>query len=126
MIPLAPSAILEQEFVARMFECGTHDEKGQRKKGNNKNKQKGPEHFHVTWTATQVQYAPTTAFRTGGPTRTVLGQIPGPTLHSQAGSPYRWEPVRFDRLPIKPVRSGSGLGRYQTGPNSKFKFEFKK
>ena len=23
-------------------------------------------------------------------------------------------------------RSGSGLGRYQTGPNSKFKFEFKK
>ena len=22
--------------------------------------------------------------------------------------------------------SGSGLGRYQTGPNSKFKFEFKK
>ena len=32
------------------------------------------------------------------------------------GSPYRWEPVR----------SGSGLGRYQTGPNSKFKFEFKK
>ena len=25
-----------------------------------------------------------------------------------------------------PVRSGSGLGRYQTGPNSKFKFKFKK
>jgi len=42
------------------------------------------------------------------------------------GSPNRWEPVRFDRLPVKPVRSGSGLGRYQTGPNSKFKFEFKK
>ena len=42
------------------------------------------------------------------------------------GSPYRWEPVRFDRLPVKPVRSGSGLGRYQTGPNSKFKFEFQK
>src|SRR6185437_1298369 len=38
----------------------------------------------------------------------------------------RWEPVRFDRLPVKSVRSGSGLGRYQTGPNSKFKFEFKK
>ena len=42
------------------------------------------------------------------------------------GSPNRWEPVRFDRLPVKPVRSGSGLGRYQTGTNSKFKFEFKK
>ena len=42
------------------------------------------------------------------------------------GSPNRWEPVRFDRLPIKPIRPGSGLGRYQTGPNSKFKFEFKK
>ena len=28
--------------------------------------------------------------------------------------------------PVKPVRAGSGLGRYQTGPNSKFKFEFKK
>ena len=26
----------------------------------------------------------------------------------------------------KPVRPGFGLGRYQTGPNSKFKFEFKK
>ena len=26
----------------------------------------------------------------------------------------------------KPVRPGYGLGRYQTGPNSKFKFEFKK
>ena len=25
-----------------------------------------------------------------------------------------------------PVRPGSGLGRYQTDPNSKFKFEFKK
>jgi len=39
-------------------------------------------------------------------------------------------------VPVKPVRSGSGLGRfgqtgsglgrYQTGPNSKFEFEFKK
>jgi hypothetical protein len=28
--------------------------------------------------------------------------------------------------PVKPVRPGFGLGRYQTGPNSKFKFEFKK
>ena len=27
---------------------------------------------------------------------------------------------------VKPVRPGSGLGRYQTGPNSKFKFEFEK
>ena len=44
----------------------------------------------------------------------------------EQGSPYRWEPVRFDRLPVKPVRSGSGLGRYQTGPNSKFKFKFQK
>ena len=42
------------------------------------------------------------------------------------GSPYRWEPVRFDRLPVKPVPSGFGLGRYKTGPNSKFKFKFKK
>ena len=42
------------------------------------------------------------------------------------GSPNRWEPVQFDRLPVKPVRPGSGLGRYQTGPNSKFKFEFQK
>jgi len=42
------------------------------------------------------------------------------------GSPNLWEPVRFDRLPVKPVRPGSGLGRYQIGPNSKFKFEFKK
>ena len=32
------------------------------------------------------------------------------------GLQNRWEPVR----------SGFGLGRYQTGPNSKFKFEFKK
>ena len=44
----------------------------------------------------------------------------------QQGSPNRWEPVRFDRLPVKPVRPGSSLVRYQTGPNSKFKFEFKK
>ena len=28
--------------------------------------------------------------------------------------------------PVKPVRAGSGFGRYPTGPNSKFKFEFKK
>ena len=36
------------------------------------------------------------------------------------------KPVRFYRLPVKPVRPGFGLGRYQTSPNSKFKFEFKK
>ena len=35
--------------------------------------------------------------------------------HSKQGSPNRWEPVRFDRLPVKSVRPGSGLGRYQTG-----------
>ena len=46
--------------------------------------------------------------------------------HSKQGSPNWWEPVRFDRLPVKPVRSGSGSGRYPTGQNSNFKFEFKK
>ena len=30
------------------------------------------------------------------------------------------------RLPVKPVRPGSGLNRYQIGTNSKFKFKFKK
>ena len=45
---------------------------------------------------------------------------------SKQGSPNQWEPVRFDRLPAKPVRLGSGLDRYQTGPNLKFKFKFKK
>ena len=44
-------------------------------------------------------------------------------VHSRAGLT---KPVRFDRLPVKPVRPGYGLGRYQTGPNSKFKFELKK
>ena len=34
--------------------------------------------------------------------------------------------IEFDRLPVKPARSGSGLGRYQIGPNSKFKFKLKK
>ena len=32
----------------------------------------------------------------------------------------------WSRLPVKSVRPGFDLGRYQTGPNSKFKFEFKK
>ena len=36
------------------------------------------------------------------------------------------KPVRTGPLSVKPVRPGSGLGRYQTGQNSKFKFEFKK
>ena len=35
-------------------------------------------------------------------------------------------PVRKPRLPVKPVRTRSGLGRFQTVPNLKFKFEFKK
>ena len=47
-------------------------------------------------------------------------------MRGHQGSPYHWEPVRFDRLLVKPVRPGFGLGRYQTGPNSKFKFKFKK
>ena len=34
------------------------------------------------------------------------------------------KPVRFDRL--QSVRPGFGFDRYQIGPNSKFKFEFKK
>ena len=45
---------------------------------------------------------------------------------AQQGSPNRWEPVQFNRLPVKPVRPGSGLVRFETGSNSKFKFEFKK
>ena len=44
----------------------------------------------------------------------------------EQGSPDRWEPVRFDRLLVKPVRPGFGLDRYRIGPNSKFKFKFKK
>ena len=48
------------------------------------------------------------------------------TSSQKQGLPNRWEPVRFDRLSVKPVRSGFGLGRYQISPNSKFKFEFKK
>ena len=49
-----------------------------------------------------------------------LRMLPGP------GFTKRWEPVQFDQLPVKPVRPGFGLGRYETGPNSKFNFEFKK
>ena len=33
------------------------------------------------------------------------------------GSPNWWEPVQFDRLPVKSVRPGSDLDRYQTGLN---------
>ena len=47
-------------------------------------------------------------------------------IEIEPGSPNRWELVRFDRLPVKPVRTGSGFGRYLTGQNSKFKFKFKK
>ena len=50
----------------------------------------------------------------------------GKESNQKQGLQNRWELVWFDRLSVKPVRSGSGLGRYQTGPNSKFKFEFKK
>ena len=46
-------------------------------------------------------------------------------IHIQ-GLQNQWEPVWFDRLPVKPVRAGSGLDRYETDPNSKFKFELKK
>ena len=42
------------------------------------------------------------------------------------GFKSRPEPVRKPRLPVKPVRTGSGSGRFQTGPNSKFKFKFQK
>ena len=52
--------------------------------------------------------------------------VRGRVLRPDHGSPNRWQPVQFDRLPVKPVRPGLDLGRYQTGPNSKFKFEFKK
>ena len=50
-----------------------------------------------------------------------LPAAPNPTHHPRA-------PPRGAPHPgfTKPVRAGSGLGRYQTGPNSKFKFEFKK
>ena len=53
-------------------------------------------------------------------------------MDGEAGRPHqlplpnRWEPVRFDQLPVKSVRPGYGLGRYQIGSNSKFKFKFKK
>ena len=33
---------------------------------------------------------------------------------------------RANRFGPVTVRAGYGLGRYQTGPNSKFKFEFRK
>ena len=47
-------------------------------------------------------------------------------LHQVQGYPNRWEPVWFDRLPVKPDRPGSGSDRYETGQYSKFKFEIKK
>ena len=36
----------------------------------------------------------------------------GNVLGRKLGSPNRWKPVRFDRLPVKLVRPGSGLDRY--------------
>jgi len=73
-------------------------------------------------------------FRTSEDCKNHRGHCGRPeALASGAGSPYWWEPVRFDRLPVtgyrlpvKPVRSGFGLDRYQTDPNLKFKFELKK
>jgi len=47
-----------------------------------------------------------------------LAELEGATLYGGQGSSNRWEPVWFDRLPVKSVRPG--------GPNSKFKFKFKK
>ena len=55
-----------------------------------------------------------------------VNMVPVNCVYRFQGSPNRWEPVRFDRLPVKPVRTGSGFGRYPTDQNSKFKFEFKK
>ena len=59
----------------------------------------------------------------------------GPTLVNSSrnntgklGNCRECEDARWARLPAfaKPVGISSGLGRYQTGPNSKFKFKFKK
>ena len=44
---------------------------------------------------------------------------PGSTGQHQ-GLQNQWEPIRFDRLPVKPVRPGSGLTG-QTGP-ARFRF----
>ena len=41
------------------------------------------------------------------------------------GLKKRPKPIRKPRLPVKPVRTGFGSGRFQTGPNLKFKFELK-
>ena len=35
-------------------------------------------------------------------------------------------PTGTGPVPVKPVRTGSDSGRFETGPNSKFKFEFQK
>ena len=53
--------------------------------------------FYCTWTSASGAHAHTGAV-------------------DDQGLQNRWEPVR----------PGFGLGRYQTGPNSKFKFELKK
>ena len=56
------------------------------------------------------------------PSSARVGDHAGVRRHVPRVHKNRWEPVRFDRLPVKSVRTGSG----QTGSNSKFKFEFKK
>ena len=43
-------------------------------------------------------------------------------IQNQTRAPSR---VHQTGEPVRPVRPGSSLGRYQTGPNSKFKFKFK-
>ena len=47
------------------------------------------------------------------------------SCHRQ-GFKSRSESIRLPRLPVKPVRTGSDSDRFQTGPNSNFKFKFKK
>ena len=69
--------------------------------------------------------------RSRKPFRAMLAVAPRPFLPHRSGRlppglQNRWEPIWFDQLSVKPVRSNFGLGRYQTGPNSKFKFDFKK
>ena len=50
-------------------------------------------------------------------------------LHEEevvSGAGLTEQSVTCSVLPVKPVRIGSGSVRYETGPNLKFKFEFKK
>ena len=69
--------------------------------------------------------------RSRKPFRAMLAVAPRPFLPHPSGRlpqglQNRWEPVWFNQLSVKPVRSSFGLGRYQIGPNSKFKFKLKK